>query len=101
MRIKYFMLIMLQTFLFCLAGFTMSCTKPSERSVMNNNDTLMNKGDSTNTDSTNADSTSHADTTFDNETYTWLALGDSYTIGESVIEDERFPAQTVSLLKNK
>ncbi|MBV9963100.1 MAG: SGNH/GDSL hydrolase family protein, partial [Parafilimonas sp.] len=30
--------------------------------------------------------------------YRWLALGDSYTIGESVKEDERFPAQTISLL---
>lgn len=28
----------------------------------------------------------------------YLALGDSYTIGESVAENERFPAQTVSLL---
>ncbi len=31
--------------------------------------------------------------------YTYLALGDSYTIGESVMESERFPAQTVTLLK--
>jgi lysophospholipase L1-like esterase len=30
---------------------------------------------------------------------TCLALGDSYTIGQSVTETERFPAQTVSLLK--
>jgi lysophospholipase L1-like esterase len=30
---------------------------------------------------------------------TYLALGDSYTIGQSVNESERFPAQTVSLLK--
>jgi len=30
---------------------------------------------------------------------TYLALGDSYTIGQSVAESERFPAQTVSLLK--
>ncbi len=30
---------------------------------------------------------------------TWLALGDSYTIGQSVDAAERFPAQTVSLLK--
>ena len=32
--------------------------------------------------------------------YTWLALGDSYTIGQSVNETERFPAQTAALLKN-
>lgn len=31
---------------------------------------------------------------------TWLALGDSYTIGASVTETERFPAQTMVLLQN-
>jgi len=31
--------------------------------------------------------------------YTMLCLGDSYTIGESVAESERFPVQTISLLK--
>ena len=31
---------------------------------------------------------------------TFLALGDSYTIGQSVQEDERFPLQTVAKLKN-
>ncbi len=30
---------------------------------------------------------------------TWLALGDSYTIGQSVTEADRFPAQTANLLK--
>src|SRR5688572_11659249 len=30
----------------------------------------------------------------------FLALGDSYTIGQSVAEAERFPDQTVQLLKN-
>jgi lysophospholipase L1-like esterase len=30
--------------------------------------------------------------------FTYLALGDSYTIGESVPEDDRFPNQTVRLL---
>ncbi len=33
-------------------------------------------------------------------TQTYLALGDSYTIGESVLESERFPVQTVQHLKN-
>jgi len=32
--------------------------------------------------------------------YTMLCLGDSYTIGESVEEHDRFPMQTVELLKN-
>lgn len=31
---------------------------------------------------------------------TYLALGDSYTIGQSVAEVDRFPNQTVSLLRN-
>lgn len=30
--------------------------------------------------------------------FTYLALGDSYTIGESVSEDQRFPVQTAKLL---
>ncbi len=35
------------------------------------------------------------------KTFSWLALGDSYTIGQSVTEDERYPAQTVGdLLKS-
>ena len=33
--------------------------------------------------------------------YTFLALGDSYTIGQSVEAAERFPAQTVSLLRQQ
>jgi len=33
--------------------------------------------------------------------YSYLALGDSYTIGESVLTPENFPNQTVQLLKNQ
>lgn len=33
--------------------------------------------------------------------YTYLALGDSYTIGESVLLTESFPYQTVQLLRKK
>ncbi|MDC0472297.1 SGNH/GDSL hydrolase family protein [Flavobacteriaceae bacterium] len=33
--------------------------------------------------------------------YSYLALGDSYTIGESVKESERWPVQLSNLLKNK
>jgi len=32
---------------------------------------------------------------------TWLALGDSYTIGQGVKEQERFPAQAVKLLDER
>lgn len=34
-------------------------------------------------------------------TYTYLALGDSYTIGESVLMTENFPGQTVALLREQ
>ena len=34
----------------------------------------------------------------DSNSYSFLALGDSYTIGQSVAENERFPAQTASML---
>jgi len=33
--------------------------------------------------------------------YTYLALGDSYTIGESVLANENFPNQTTALLRKK
>ncbi|MEP6466712.1 MAG: GDSL-type esterase/lipase family protein [Parafilimonas sp.] len=59
-----------------------------------NTDTTMNYNDTMKTDTT------IIDTTEDAGNFTWLALGDSYTIGQSVNEDERFPAQTVALLKN-
>ena len=36
---------------------------------------------------------------FDSVAKTYLALGDSYTIGQSVETNERFPAQTAELLK--
>lgn len=35
------------------------------------------------------------------KTYTYLALGDSYTIGEKVVAEENFPSQTVRLLREK
>ena len=35
------------------------------------------------------------------KTYTYLALGDSYTIGQSVLPSENFPSQTVQLLNQQ
>jgi len=35
------------------------------------------------------------------KTYTYLALGDSYTIGEKVTAEENFPNQVIQLLKEK
>ena len=37
----------------------------------------------------------------ENQKLKFLALGDSYTIGESVAEDQRWPVQLVSALKQK
>lgn len=48
----------------------------------------------------NLNTATNKDTATNKGEYTWLALGDSYTIGESVTEAERFAAQTISLLKN-
>lgn len=36
-----------------------------------------------------------------NPIYTYLALGDSYTIGESLLQAENFPYQAVQLLRNE
>lgn len=54
-----------------LAGLTIACTKAGNKQKMN---------------------TTHAK---------YLALGDSYTIGEAVREDDRFPAQAAAMLLNK
>lgn len=79
------MFITAQIFLF---GLMTGCAKPAAFPSLNNNDSTMVNSDSLK--DRNADSGGN---------YTWLALGDSYTIGESVNENERFPAQTISLLK--
>lgn len=79
-----FNMIFLKAILFCLIT---SCSKQSVNTISNNNDSTM----------INHDSTNNTDTS---KTYTFLALGDSYTIGQSVNEDERFPAQTINLLKD-
>ena len=47
----------------------------------------------------NDDTTS--DATHGNEILRYLALGDSYTIGESVAEEERWPVQLVARLRNR
>jgi len=60
------------TLVFSIGFFMLSCQKPSEPA-------LKPKDDST--------------------SISWLALGDSYTIGQGVNATERFPAQTLDLLK--
>ncbi len=45
------------------------------------------------------DTTNHNPDTNATKTFTWLALGDSYTIGQGVQPSERFPAQIVNVLK--
>lgn len=62
-----------------LAGINIACTKVSH--------TAMTATDTTNT----------TDTT----QVTYLALGDSYTIGQSVEVNERFPAQAVAMLQKQ
>ena len=48
---------------------------------------------------TTMDTTSNE--TPDNPNYTYLALGDSYTIGESVVETERWPVQLAEQLRDR
>ena len=56
---------------------------------------------------TSVNSSSSTDTSFippastDTSVKTYLALGDSYTIGQSVPEEDRFPEQTIQLLRNE
>ena len=79
-----FMALVLQSFLFWVM---MGCTKQATHYSSNNTNTTTYN----NTDSTMNDTA---------KKFSWLALGDSYTIGQSVSEDDRYPAQTVGLLKS-
>ncbi|SFQ50257.1 SGNH/GDSL hydrolase family protein [Parafilimonas terrae] len=79
MCLKIYIIAVLQLALFWLIT---GCIKQSENPgniAPRNNDTPMHD-------------TSHTGN------FSWLALGDSYTIGESVSAAERFPAQTIALL---
>lgn len=51
--------------------------------------------------SCNATMDTTSNETTDNPKYTYLALGDSYTIGESVRETERWPVQLTEQLRNR
>ncbi len=77
----FYMTLLMQAFLFCML---MGCSKNDQTPNIN----IM-------------DSIPPVDTTSSSSDYSWLALGDSYTIGQSVNADERYPAQTISLLKNE
>lgn len=79
--IKFILLFVTHCFLFCQSGKF----PDYQGKFIQNNNTTMNPVS--------------ADTfTSDTINYSWLALGDSYTIGEAVPENERFPAQTAALL---
>ncbi len=91
------MLFVLQPLLFCLM---ISCTKQQPPITGNNPDTTISQN---NNDTTMTDTTISSDTVAtpnQDSSYSWLALGDSYTIGQSVNEEVRFPAQTIALLTN-
>jgi len=68
----------LQIILIALAGLT-SCTKKTELAA-----------------SSTSTTTTTATTMPDSNIYTYLALGDSYTIGEAVPSDESYPVQLAS-----
>ena len=76
-------------FLFLSLVLFISCTKDKRDVILieNNNtsDTILN---------------SNTNTITDTGQITYLALGDSYTIGESVPSSDRFPVQLVRLLQN-
>ncbi|MEO8820044.1 MAG: SGNH/GDSL hydrolase family protein [Ginsengibacter sp.] len=66
----------------------MSCTKDKKNDIVTD---TTNSGDSISASNTNPTDTGKI---------TYLALGDSYTIGETVAESDRFPVQLVTLLQN-
>jgi lysophospholipase L1-like esterase len=71
--------------LFFLAGLVQvnaSCSKPNAKPPIQQIDSI---------------TTPVTDT---NSTYTYLALGDSYTIGQSIPENENYPEQAVTILNN-
>src|SRR4051812_13065374 len=80
----------------CVATITISCGK--EINVTNVQPSVMD---------TSIDLSLPTDTSFiplnvpDTSVKSYLALGDSYTIGQSVSEADRFPNQVVQLLRNE
>src|SRR5215471_3773785 len=87
------MFFVLQSCLFCLM---MGC----ERQPLNISSVIPGEGMNSTINEKVIMSDANIKATSNHDNYSWLALGDSYTIGESVNEDERYPAQTVALLKN-
>jgi len=86
---------------FCFTVATISCSKKINSANLqpyNNRpssmDTLVSAPSSTDTAFISPSST-------DTSTKTYLALGDSYTIGQSVPEPDRYPNQTVQILRTE
>jgi lysophospholipase L1-like esterase len=84
-------------FTFLIITVAISCSKKVNLAGMNRQIT------STITDTSNnlSDTSLIPPSSTDTAVKTYLALGDSYTIGQSVAEEERFPNQTVQLLRNE
>jgi len=78
----------LLSFLLILVVTSYACRKNTPFRNQQNTDTTIN---------TNGNNPTPHDTSG----YSYLALGDSYTIGESVKEEERYPAQTVRLVQGE
>lgn len=103
-KVSFFLLV----FSFCLAILAISCEEEEELTIATPDTTQAdppNTSDDTDTGSSDADG-SNTDTpdpeeTGSDEAISYLALGDSYTIGQSVTESERYPELIVKELKKE
>lgn len=83
---------MIRTFISLLIIFTLSfCVEKNDDLTQSKDLEMVDKQDSIRSDTTDNQTTAD---------YTYLALGDSYTIGESVDQSDRWPVQLVDSLKS-